>query len=89
MCCAALVTVFTQSEHLHTEENSASGVSEEYAATDVTGASSGTVTVGDRLAINPDFVYYTVTVKSEYLKGFMMHRMKSCLLLPWICWNIS
>lgn len=68
MCCAALVTVFAQSEHLHAEENSASGVSEEYAATDVTGASSGIVTEGDRLAINPDFVYYTVTVKSEYLE---------------------
>ncbi len=68
MCCAASITVFAHSEHLHAEENSASGVSEEYAATDVTGASSGIVTAGDRLAINPDFVYDTITVKSEYLE---------------------
>ena len=67
MCCAALVTVFAQSEHLHAEENSASGVSEEYAATDVTGASSGIVTAGDRLAINPDYLL-TAKVDPDYLE---------------------
>ena len=67
MCCAALVTVFAQSEHLHAEENSASGVSEEYAATDVTWASSGIVTAGDRLAINPDYLL-TAKVDPDYLE---------------------
>ena len=67
MCCAALVTVFAQSEHLHAEENSASGVSEEYAATDVTGASYVIVTAGDRLAINPDYLL-TAKVDPDYLE---------------------
>ncbi len=70
LCCSTPITVFTQAEHSHIEENYVSNGIDESAITNTASLSSEIVTEESETVINSDYVL-TTSLDSEYLEWLL------------------